>query len=318
MKEQKEFDRTLVHAVIATIVYYDVLSYPLTAFELWRHLIHRAEEESEQCLWSLADIYDVLERPELTSYITHEKGFYFLPGREELLESRHRRDHISTKKIRLLMHAVRVLRWVPYVRMVALTGRLSYKNGTEESDLDVLIALKDGHIWTGRFLVTAVMQIIGMRRHGRKQTNRVCLNYYLSDRHLTVPTQDLFAAHEYSVIVPLFGFEVFEKFVQANSVWMKTYKPHFMTEVMPSEWTVSDHRGAQLSRRVGEFIFGFRGIEDRLRRVQKNKITRNPNTKKPGACIIATDAHLVFLPKPHGPEVYEQFYKRLKALNITI
>ena len=43
----------------------------------------------------------------------------------------------------------------------------------------------------------------------------------------------------------------------------------------------------------------------------------NPNTYKKGALILYNDKHLVFLPKQHGPSVFEEYKKRFEALEIT-
>lgn len=305
-------DLVLAKNILATIAYYDVLDFPMTSFEVWRHLIRHVDGAQT---WSHEDVESALRAQEVRDFAATKDGVYFLHGREELVDTRGIRELISIEKIKKLRRYMRTLRAVPFVRMITLTGRLSYKNGDENSDLDVLVAFKDGHIWTGRFLFTLVTHIMGVRRYGAYHADRVCLNYYVSDEHLTVPTQDLYGAHEYSFIVPMYGRELFQQFVKAND-WVKKYRPHYMTENIENLWTLPDNRFLAALRRVGECIFGLQALENIAREKQTAKIMHNPKTHLPGACIIANDKHLVFLPKPHGPRVYEEYRKRFEALEI--
>jgi len=303
----------LAHAIIQTLTYYDVMDYPMTEFEVWRHLI--VSGDSRQDAWSLLDVRHLLHSHEMRLYVDESNGFYFLSGREDLVRVRQYRQRISLLKTRRLMRYVRVLRYMPFVKMIALTGRLAHRHAEDASDWDLLIVARGGHIWMCRMLVTLCTHALGVRRYGRKHTDRICLNYYMSDQALTVPTQDLYGAHEYSFIIPLFGGETFTRFVAANQ-WIRQYKPHYIAHEHVSTWTISDHILARCTRCVGAFVFGHRFLEERARHFQHAKIMRNPNTALPGAVIVADDHHLIFLPRPHGPEVFEEYQRRLQALEI--
>lgn len=307
-------DRLLAKNIIATLTYYDVLDFPLTSFEIWRHMIW-AQDGDHNHVWTPSEVEATLAQSDVRKYIAEKNGFYFLHGRESLVKIRGQRERVSVAKIKKLKRYVFWLRCVPFVRMITLTGRLSYKNGEPSSDLDILVAFAHGHIWTGRLLFTIATHVMGVRRYGDKHADRVCLNYYVSDQHLEVPTKDLYAAHEYSFIVPMYGQAVFAEFVKANR-WIRQYKPHYISENVESQWTQGDNAFCRLKRNAGEFLFRATFIEDKARAFQKKKILTNPKTQLPGACIIAEDTHLVFLPKPHGPRVFDEYKKRYGALEI--
>lgn len=308
-------DLQLRKNIIATITYYDVLNFPLTSFEIWKHLVVLPTEYGIQKCWRLDQVINELETNEIKEYIVNFQGFYLLCGRKKIVESRRKREIISTKKIQKLKKYSRYLKIVPFVVMITLTGNLSYKNGTEHSDLDVLIACKHGHLWTGRFLMTIITQLFGIRMYGDKHSDRVCLNYYITDKSLEIPTKDLFAAHEYSFIMPMYGMDVFKKFAKENR-WIKDYKPHYQTKVLKTDLCEEDSSRAQFIRNTFESIFCFEFIENYLRKIQQKKIKTNPKTKYKGAIIEANDEYLVFLPKPHGPKVFEEYKKRLTSLEL--
>lgn len=308
-------DRVLYKNIIATITYYDVLDHPLTSFEIWKHLI-RCSSDNTFKVWSLTDVIFALNDDLITQYVSQKNGMYFLFGREKLVLLRRKREYISFVKMRKLRGMVSILRISPFVRMICVTGRLSYYNCDNNSDLDVLVVYKYGHIWTGRFILTILTHIMGIRRYKDKTNNRICLNYHITTDSLCVPTKDLFAAHEYTFITPLFDTGYFRQFCKEN-LWIQNNKPHHKCSEQQHTLATEDNIATKFLRGFGEMILGDKAMERRLKKLQQKKIDENPKTNKEGALIMCNDKHLVFLPHPHGPEVFEEYKKRFEALEIS-
>jgi hypothetical protein len=301
--------------ILATVAYYDELDYPLTPFEIWKYLVS-FNIKNETCNnISLADILKELEEGKIRRFIQEKNGFYFLRGREILLQKRLRKNKISMAKIKNLKKIIQFLKFIPFVRMVAITGRLAMKNAERESDWDLLIVLKAGHIWIGRTFVTLFLHLIGKRRHGKKIRDRVCLNHFITDESLETKIQGLFASGEFSFMLPLFGGDVFEKFRKANE-WIKKYHPNYATEEFGCHRLIRDTKISIQMRKVGEYVFGWNFLENFLRRIEKEKIEKNPLTQKEGGFILATDEALVFLPEPQGMDMLEKVYNKLQTLKM--
>lgn len=301
--------------ILTTLAYYDILDYPMTSFEIWKYLTMASEQESanNKQLYSLADIVTELEGNSSRKLIEEYRGFYFLKGRKDLVGQRIKRNKISESKYRILLRVARVLRFVPFVRMVAVTGRLAMKNADEKSDLDLLIVFEHGKIFTGRILVTLVVHLLGKRRYKGKITNRVCLNYFITTKSLEIGLKDLYSASEYSFMLPLFGLEAFKEFQQKND-WIKNYKINYQKDGATSQKMLTDTHFTKLFRKAGEKLFNFNFIENVLKNWQIKRINRNPKTHQAGSLIVADDESLVFLPSPQGPKIYEKFQERLRAL----
>jgi hypothetical protein len=197
--------------------------------------------------------------------------------------------------------------------MVALTGSLAMKNSNPSGDWDLLVVLRSGHIWTGRALLTTVLHVFGKRRHAQDVANRVCLNYWITTQSLEIITKDLFSSNEYFFITPLFGITEFRKFQEKNR-WIRRFRPQY--EVIQSEHLLclKDSRAAKLFRDIGEILLSDLALERMLAVMQKKKINANPKTHLAGSFIEATDKALIFLPKPQGPKVFEQFKMRLSEI----
>ena len=309
-------DKILYKNIIATITYYDVLNYPLTAFEVWKHLIRSSADDSGN-VWSFTDVQYALEQKEIAQYISQKNGMYYLFGREDIVSLRRQHEYISFIKMRKLRRIILILRISPFVRSIYVTGRLAYNNCDRESDLDVLVVYEYGHIWTGRFCITMLSHLLGVRRQDNKTNNRICLNYHITTKSLCVPTQDLFAAHEYVFTTPLFDTGYHTQFCHENRNWIQNIKPHHKCARIKSDLTISDNIITKYMRKFFELILADRAMEKRLKKIQFKKIQKNPKTQKEGALIMCSDNNLIFLPKPQGPVIFEEYKRRFDALEIN-
>ena len=304
--------------ILATLIYYDILDYPLTSFEIWKYLMswtmdHGTWNNEEKEKISLADIAAELESEELKKNIDECYGFYFLKGRKNLAAQRLERNKISERKFKKIQKTVFWLRAVPFVRMVAVTGRVAMKNAAGKSDLDLLMVLKKNRIFTGRLLSTLLIHILGRRRHGNKITDRICLNYFITDGSLEIGSHDIFSAHEYSFAVPVFGAEVFREFQKENS-WIVEHKPDFAPDAVLGLKILEDVFWTRAVREFGEKILDFDRLEARLKKWQMERVVNDPRTYQKGSGVTAGSNALVFLPDPQGPRVYEKFRERVDAL----
>ena len=285
--------------IVETLAYYDVLEFPLSAFEVWKHLITLTQDARPS---SYFEVLTTLKGECSRGAIEEHAGFYFLPGRKFLVRERIRKEKISVSKLRRVKRLARLIRHVPYVRFVGATGSLSLKHGDVESDWDLFVVLRAGKIWTGR-----------KWRHGKWVRNRACLNYYVADTNLEIGTQDLFSAHEYRFMIPLFHYALFQRFELRNR-WIARFKPNFSLSEIPTLWSISDPRERHSPRSFLERWCDRWDVEAALATWQKDKIARNPKTRWEGSYIEANDRALIFLPRPRGPRVYEAFKHRLGSL----
>ncbi len=297
--------------ILATVTYYDVLDFPLTAFEVWKHLVAYDDVYGKQTEpVGLREVRDFLLYGSLTAKVFERDGFYFLAGRGHLVRERIQSEKLSVAKLKRMKRLARLIAYVPYVRMLGATGSLSMKHGSVGSDWDMFVVLRSGKIWLGRTLLTFFLQCIGKRRHGEKVNNRACLNYFVTDDNLEISTKDLFSANEYRFLIPLISFDWFQKF-EARNIWIRHYKPQFFLTTLPSLWLVQESIGVEWVQTRLEYVFDFFHLEQWLSSWQKRKIARNPETRREGSLIEATDTALIFLPEPRGPLVFQEFKERL-------
>ncbi|MBI4153656.1 hypothetical protein HY503_01540 [Candidatus Woesebacteria bacterium] len=204
---------TLGSGEVASLLYHDIFDYPLSLGELIK--------------WQGGKRLSIKRKP----LIINKNGFYFIEGREGTIFKRLLRERISLRKLEIARKAGKILRLIPTIRMVAVTGALSMESAGEESDIDLMIVAQKGTLWTTRVLTLIFLDLIGFPRRiyaDKNQKDKLCLNIWLDETSLTWPkkSRNSYTAHEICQIRPLVNKDkTYEKFIYSNR-WVKEFWPN--------------------------------------------------------------------------------------------
>jgi hypothetical protein len=176
-------------ALIDAAVYADLFDCAVTEDELWNY--SRLALDREELRSRIAN-----DGP-LRAVLTQRDGLYCLAGREGLLGLRaERRAH--ARKLRARGRRVaRILRHVPFVRGLLLTGSAAADDAAPGADVDLLVVVGHGRLATVFTLLGGLSRLVSRKLF--------CPNYYLSDAHLTLDGRDAYLARELLQAVPLAG-----------------------------------------------------------------------------------------------------------------
>jgi len=320
----------LEKAVLATLSYYDIFDYPLTGFEIWRYLIRPVNVKAEefevglprQSAATVGELFVALDESEfLQEMIAQKHGFYFLRSREELVEKRLQRKKLADMKWKKARHAFRALSLVPFVRGVFVSGSLAMENSKDDSDIDIIVVGKYGRIWTVRTFMTLLTFLMGVRRHGEKTRDRICLNHYITDASLCIPFESLYNAQSYVHMVNVYAEDgdVFRRF-QAENGWIKKYVPDYEAATLMSTRILRRNGILLRIARWGELALGGAAgdkLEKLFAAVESNRIRRDPLFAKGGGRITIDDKQLEFHPDSHEYFIIPEFNRRMKAMGLT-
>lgn len=220
-------------AILRTLAYADIFDYPLTSKEIFRFLI------ADRPL-GLDSVQAALIRMSVEGTKTglnEQKRFYFLSGREELVSRRKKREKISREKLKLAKKVAQLLKVIPTVKLIGVTGRLVMENAEKEDDIDLLIIASRNRLWLTRLLAVVGLELLGKRRRPKQKEvqNKICLNMFLDEDRLALPSRerDLYTAHEVIQMKPLWDRNQTEaKFLKANQ-WVTKYLPHGLPQNQP-------------------------------------------------------------------------------------
>jgi hypothetical protein len=208
-------------ALKIALEYSSQFDFPLTSNEVW--------------LWQPSTTY-----PEKTfrSWPYMSDGFYFLPGKRKTVALRKERTLISQHKINKARKVVSLLKYVPTIKAVFITGSVAVLNSSNQDDIDFMIITAANSVWITRLIVVLLLTVLSKRRptgleehSSTKVSDKICDNLYLDENYLLINhsphnhARNFYLAHEILQARPLWSKNNFaNRFFRANT-WVKTYLP---------------------------------------------------------------------------------------------
>jgi hypothetical protein len=292
--------RTFEHAILKTILYSDLFDYALTPDEIARYLVE-VEATADEVRAHLA------ESAWLNNRVRQIDGYVTARGREALVQRRLERTRSSVRLWRRAQRFVRVLSWLPFVRMVAVTGALAVSNSAAGDDIDVLIVTAPHRVWLARALAVALVYA------GHLLGDTLCPNYVISENALALSNHSLFVAHEFAQMVPMYGRDVYDRMRAANT-WIEAMLPNMVCPVSAEierqpgliVRTLKRALEALLSGRLGDRLESWE-MERKLRKFQ-------PQLGWPDGDAILDRDHVKGHFQDYGGPVMRSYTERLAQL----
>lgn len=203
---------SLAGAIATTLAYCDIFAFAPTARELHRFLIGRRATRAEVRR-------ELANHTGLSRMLAEQDGYWCFRGKE----------HLIPRRIRFSRHSAAM--W-PRARQIAtrversglascgmVTGSLAADNADEHADIDFLLVYPTARTYVSFAAVRLMVGVPG------SPLGKMCPNYAISEARLEIRPQNLFTAWEIAKAVPMFGFDVYGRFVQANR-WAQRYLPN--------------------------------------------------------------------------------------------
>jgi len=305
--------------IIASLAYFDLLDYPLKAAEVARWFYTKSPIEG----LTRAQVLDTLQNSaSLKSFIEQKDGHYTLIGRGELVSLRREKSRFAQPKWKIAKRAAGWLRWVPFIRLVAVCNKLAYDNVRPESDIDFFIVSHSKRLWITRFAATVMLDLLGLRRRGPSIKDKVCLSFFVTDdaldlEPLSLKPDDPHFRFWIDQFVLLFGQPELVRFQQANS-WIKQRLPFAFTETKAR--IIGDAAVIRIIRQFKEwFLNGWFGdrFEALFKRFQlaKMQLNRNSRAWSDNTDVVISDQVLKFHEADRRAEYREKFINRMTKIN---
>ncbi len=221
----------LEKSILRTLIYFDLGVYPLTANEIWQFLHKETVNDLKNLLAALEDLKN-------KNIIDEKYGYYFLSGKEELIEKRRSQLVISELKLKKARRAVKFIMGVPFLKAVFVCNSVATGTALSDSDIDFFIISKKNRLYIVRFFTNLILRIFGLRTYGSCSANRICLSFFVDDQNLNLEKlkalpEDIHFAYWALQMVPIYDPQnYFKRFLSAN-FWIKKYTPNFN---MPTQY----------------------------------------------------------------------------------
>jgi hypothetical protein len=314
----------------------DLFEYPLTAMEVFNYYLSAfALNGQAEGYGGQASIFSELQNLIQKKVIEYKDNFYFLSGREEIVNTRKTREVESERKLKRAKRAAKFLGWLPFVRAVIVCNVLGYKNAKAEDDIDFLVITAPGRIWTARWFATGFFKILNLRPNRKTIKNKFCFSFYLAEDGLNLEkinlADDPYLIWWFAGLIPLYDAGgVFERFMKENE-WIKEYLPNLKKCVIPGsrptspgqspggrvtrdpekKFLDSGSRAGMTIKNICQFVASLfpEKIYQKFQSLIMPKILKNQANKTPG--VIINDQILKFHLVDRRAEFAKRYKKRI-------
>lgn len=162
--------------IFKTIVFFDLFSFPLSLLELKRFSASAS---------SIGLLKEALDTELDLGGLEMKNGFYFLPGRSDIVRLRQERYNFSLRKIKIAKFFAKIFFLLPSVLAVCLVNSIGSNNLRDEGDIDFLIITKAKRVWLSRFFCTGIAKVLNKRPTKKNKRDKICLSFYLAENKLS-------------------------------------------------------------------------------------------------------------------------------------
>jgi len=200
-------------AILQVICYYDAFNHPLTLDEIKKNsgvIICKAQN-------LVTDLNELLEK----QLIKCADGHYFLLSKTKtVVEERLKKEALAKKTMNKAFFFSKLIGAFPFVEGVCISGSLSKGVLDKDGDVDFFIITKPSRLWVCRSFLILFKKIFLLNSH-----KYFCTNYFVDTNNLSIPDKNRFTATEISYLLPVVNYNVYKKFMQANT-WVKDFLPN--------------------------------------------------------------------------------------------
>lgn len=292
--------------IISTLLFYQLLNVPcLTVFEIYKYL-NSVKLKTQNT--NLANIYSSLND---NAEIKSKNGFYWLNESDrrsatgdQQYENRILAAKISAQKIKKAKKVARLLKFIPFVKSIVISGSVSMDAAKPKSDIDLFIISQKNRIWLARLATVFLTQIIGQRRHKEIINDKICLNIYVADEQSEYPIKNHANAQMISRSFPVYNKKMFSLFLSANKNWLGEYIENFERNFLIKRNFIN-YKQQTISYKLVDFF------ENLICKILSKRISRNSPDAKPPFLVITNNALLFHYPRSKNVEVMEKYEKSI-------
>jgi len=234
--------------ILECIRYYGIQGKALTEPEIVRYIT------SQTTTTQLRSILDDLVHE---GKLVKEGGRHALTAHQGILANFAKREIETEKKRAQIALYLSLLKLIPWIQYIGLTGSCGISNAAVYDDVDLMIITSPNRLFISRLIAISISLVLGLKRRRGVPSDpgKVCMNLWLDESDLRVPPskRSLYAARESAQMRPLYdkAGTTYHRFFYENE-WISNYLPNVHVEKAPH--IALHHRMDDLPRRVLDIL----------------------------------------------------------------
>lgn len=291
--------QTIDKAILRTLIYHDIFDYPLKGWEIQKWLI------KQKAL--LNEVEKSLNRLLGKSLISQKKEYFVLSGRDKIVKLRLEKEKVAKSFLRKAYWVSQILKIIPWIKLVGISGGLSRDNVKESDDIDLFLITSKSRIWVCRVLTLFLLELLGNRRKhndsGRRAASKVCINLLLEEDRLDQNNNNIYIAYEILQMKVLWQRGgIYSKFLSDND-WVLECLPNWVSqEKVEGKKVKEDKEKIKNSKKIVDLL-------ENLAKIFQLKIM-----KKPKGAERVEDGRLYFHPVNYEEKVLREFKEKCQQI----
>ncbi len=289
-------------AILTTLSYSDIFDFPLSKEELWKFLVGKRKITRSEFEKKLIKLEEKLD---------NKYGYYYLKGREKILQRRIFNLKEVEKKLKIAKNAADWLSIIPSVLFIGISGGLAMGDATKEDD--IFIITKKQKLFATRFWILFILTLLGLRRtrSDKNPRDKICVNLLIDESKLAWDSRksDLYTAHEILQLKPLFERKnIYINFIKSN-IWIESYFPN--AEILDKEnlLEVVNIKSGYFKKVLG-ILIGILSPENMLRFLQTAYMNDRGYSKS------TSSASLAFHPNDYRVQTLNKLNLKMQELGL--
>jgi len=121
---------------------------------------------------------------------------------------------------------VNYIKWIPWLKMIAIWNSLAMNNANSESDIDLYIVTTRNSMWLNRIIITFLFQIMWVRKNDKNHAGRFCLSFFSTidwmDFSKWKIENDIYLYFWIIYMKPILDYDnTYENFINLNKEWLE-------------------------------------------------------------------------------------------------
>lgn len=131
---------------------------------------------------------------------------------------------IEKKLIDKTIKYTRLIKWIPWIKMLAIWNSVSMNSASNDSDIDLFIVTSKNRLWTVRIFITLIFQILWVRKTNKNHSKRFCLSFFCTTDALNLEKiaieNDIYLYYRIIYLKPIMDYNsTYSKFIEENKKW---------------------------------------------------------------------------------------------------
>ncbi len=252
-------------AIVQTLIYFEMFSYPLTDREVWQFASYDPTEKGDARPEVSFEVFrGKLQQLVEQGIVYVYQGYYQTRNHPEWVERRRDNNRRADTLLPVARRMARLIAAFPYIRAVFVSGSMSKHSMKPDSDIDFFLITTPGRLWLARTLLVVFKKLFLFNSH-----KYFCINYFIDTEHLAIEEKNLFTAIEMVTLLPMYGSDGYHSFCRHNDWAWHTFPncPQRPLDHVPPyagswfkrgiEWLLNSNFGTWLDQQAMQVTVGY-------------------------------------------------------------